>query len=131
MGAVQNEAKRSRPEGTFAGSAWLPDTDSMWRRVSGLAKSAGAHSAHAEPVARMPSGVRIMRTARAIQSGLVASQEWTEVLLAPGAVAMSSEGSARCRYETTPAVTTISASPATVRWPIIIAGIAMCRGYGA
>ena len=29
------------------------------------------------------------------------------------------------------AVTTISARPAMVRWPIIMAGMAMCSGYGA
>ena len=48
--------------------------------------------------------------------------------IAPGAVACNKCGSARCRYATTPADTTISAKPAMVRCPIIMAGIVIRKG---
>ncbi len=41
------------------------------------------------------------------------------------------DGSARWKYATTPAERTSSAKPAKVRCPIIMAGMAILRGYGA
>src|SRR5580704_4946172 len=107
MGAVQKDDSASSPRGV----------------------GTGVDSPHAEPVARIPSGVKISRTASPNHNG----RRLGAVALpsAPGAVRFNNAGSDLCKYATTPAETTISARPAMVRCPIIMAGIAMCSGYGA
>src|SRR5579862_7334864 len=106
MGAVQSDARRSRPRGAFAGGAALPEAAAMRCRAEAVEKSCGDHSPHAEPAARIPSGVRIMRTASAIQTGFVLRQPLADSAVlpearsigpAPGAVASNKEGSARCK----------------------------------
>jgi hypothetical protein len=87
----------------------------------------GVDSPQAEPVAKIPRGVRINNPARANHKGrrLAAAALPSS---APGAVLLNNDGSDLCKYATTPAETTISASPAMVRCPIIIAGIAIRKG---
>src|SRR6185369_1222195 len=67
------------------------------------------HSPHAVPVAKIPSGVKIASTANATHNGLVANPLRSFVRNNPG--------SKRCRYATTPPLSTISANPATVKCP--------------
>src|ERR1700683_5300770 len=98
---------------------------------SPLGTGDGVDSPQAEPVARIPSGVKINSAASANHNGrrLEASALAPTELFsaAPGAVRFNNAGSDLCRYATTPAETTISARPAMVNCPISMAGIAMCR----
>ena len=74
--------------------------------------------------------VEVMRYCLANKIKIVPRGAGTSPIAAPGAVAFKRLGSARCRYATTPAETTISANPAMVRWPIIMAGMETLSGYG-
>ena len=94
------------------------------------AKSDAAHSPHAVPVARMPIGVRTIRSPMASHSDRrpcagAAPSAPTE---ACAGLSLRRARSVRCTKATTPDVTRASASPATVTWPIIIAGTAMASG---
>src|ERR1700722_2233171 len=108
MGAVQKDDSASSPRGV----------------------GTGIDSPQAEPVARIPSGVKISSAASANHRGR-RPEASALPSTAPGAVLFNNAGSDLCKYATTPAETTISAKPAMVRCPIIMAGIAMCSGYGA
>ena len=111
------------------------DASDVLTACAALASSAGDHSPHAVPAARMPSGVSSMRTAIATHSRCKEADAGRSVtpVASPCSpdVPRSNPGSATCRYATSPAEITASAIPAKVRCPIIMAGIAMLSGYGA
>ena len=83
----------------------------------------------------MPRGVRTRRTASAAQRGrrlreafVAGVRKAPAAKTAAGEVGRNTEGSERCKNATTPDETNASATPAMVRWPSIIAGIATLNG---
>ena len=132
MGALQIVASRAMPAGAFSGGARPWEAVAISSRAATWLKSSALHSPHAVPAANSPRGLAIIKAANPSHSGRSAAQpnDWggTSEAIAPGAVILNSSGFARCNQATKPPEMTTSAKPAIIRWPIIIAGIAIISG---
>src|SRR5271166_3196522 len=128
MGAVHRLERRSSPDGVAAGTGWFREEATIAVRPPELEKSFADHSPHAVPPARIPRGVRSISSATVIHNLRrdfcgIAGRE-SSALPARPEVDCKSAGSAACKYATKPAAITASATPATARCPIIMAGMA-------